>query len=211
MIYDITRKVTPQLAVWPGDTPYQPQQVLDKQAGSSVNLVTLHLSAHTGTHADAAWHYDQNAARVDQMPLESYLGPARVITLKRTEGGITPDEVAGIDFRPTPRVLFHSVISDQDGETFPTQFPYLTVELIDHLADQGVVLIGLDSPSVDAFDSKTLDCHHRLLARRIVNLETLLLAGVPDGVYELIALPLRLEGACASPVRAVLRPLSASI
>ncbi|RPJ00651.1 MAG: kynurenine formamidase, partial [Chloroflexi bacterium] len=89
--------------------------------------------------------------------------------------------------------------------TWPEDFPYPTVELVDWLAAQGVVLLGLDSPSMDAFDSRDLPCHHRLLEQGMVHLETLCLAGVPDGVYELIAFPLKIAGVCGSPVRAVLR------
>jgi arylformamidase len=205
IIYDITRKIAPSLAVWPGDKTYHHDLLLSKAAGASVNLTTLHLSAHTGTHADAWWHYEQTGDHPATMPLEKYIGAARVVTVQREDGGITPDEIAGIDFRETPRVLFKSHVSDLSDEVWPDRFPYLRVELIDVLAKQGVVLIGLDSPSVDAFDSKDLPCHHRLFANKMVNLETLYLRDVPDGVYELVALPLKLDNVCASPVRAILR------
>lgn len=207
MIYDITRCVSPTLKVWPGDTSYHFDLLMSKAAGASVNLTTLHLSAHTGTHADAWWHYENEGDHPDTMPLDSYVGVARVVTVSRNSGGITPEEVAGIDFRETSRVLFKSHVSNLPDDQWPEHFPYLTVELIDMLATQGVVLIGLDSPSVDPLDSKELPCHHRLYAHRMVNLETLNLRDVPDGVYELTALPLKLDGVCASPVRAILRTL----
>jgi arylformamidase len=99
-------------------------------------------------------------------------------------------------------------VSDLPDGAWLENFPYPTVELADWLAALGVVLLGLDCPSMDAFESKDLPCHHRLREHRIMSLETLRFAGVPDGIYELIALPLRIAGVCGSPVRAVLRPLN---
>ncbi len=209
MIYDITRTVTPRLAVWPGDTQFTPAAALLKQNGSSVNLFTLTLSAHTGTHADAYYHYDDTGAHPAAMPFEHYLGTARVITVGRRSGPLTPGNLGIDSMGGVQRLLIHSHVSDLPDDQFPTQFPYLSIELIDWLAAQNVVLIGLDSPSVDAFDSKTLDCHHRLKHHGMVNLETVQLRGVPDGIYELIALPLKLDDVCGSPVRAILRTLDA--
>ncbi len=206
-LYDISRTVSPQIAVWPGDTPFSYDVVMSKDSGASVNLTTLHLSAHTGTHADAYWHYDSNGLHPAEMPLKKYMGTAQVISLLRAEGGITPAELAGIDLDGAERVLFHTPASDLADHEWSNTFAYLTVELIDYLADRGVVLIGLDSPSVDHVDSKALPCHHQLLTRGMVNLESLQLTGVPDGRYELVALPLRLSAVCGSPVRAVLRDL----
>jgi arylformamidase len=94
-----------------------------------------------------------------------------------------------------------------DDHEWPDEFPYLSVELVERLASLNIRLVGLDSPSVDAFESQDLPCHHALHRHGLVNLESLLLRGVPDGDYELIALPLKLDGACGSPVRAVLRTL----
>jgi arylformamidase len=202
MIYDITRPVTPTLPVWPGDTPFRVTPLLRIAEGSSVNLTTLNATAHLGTHADAYYHYTDDGAFIGDMPLDAYIGPARVVTVSKNDGPLLPEDVG--DVTGAQRVLIHSAVSDL-GEVWPEQFPYLSVTLIDWLADLGVRLIGLDSPSVDAFDSKDLPCHHALRRRGMVNLETLYLRGVPDGDYELIALPLRLDGACGSPVRAILR------
>ena len=207
-LYDITRTINAEIAVWPGDSPFQLEMVADIAAGSSVNLSTIHLSAHTGTHADAWWHFSDDGTRIGAMLLERYLGPAQVISVARTHGGITVADLAGIDITGAERVLLHTAISALPDNQWPDPFPYLTVELVDYLADQGIKLIGVDSPSVDAVDSKTLPCHHQIRARNMANLENLLLHAVPDGRYELIALPLRLEAACGSPVRAVLRSIA---
>lgn len=202
MIYDITRPVTATLPVWPGDTPFSVTPVLRKAEGASVNLTTLKTTAHLGTHADAYYHYADDGVFIGAMPLDAYIGPARVVTVARSDGPLLPEDVG--DVAGAQRLLIHSAVSDL-GEVWPEQFPYLSVALIDWLAQSGIRLIGLDSPSVDAFDSKDLPCHHALRRRGMVNLESLYLRDVPDGDYELIALPLRLDGACGSPVRAILR------
>lgn len=207
MLYDITRTVTPRLHVWPGDTAYQAAPVLSLAEGHSVNLTTLTLSAHTGTHADAYYHYEAEGAHPAQMPLSAYMGRARVVTVARRAGPLLPEDFPAGTLAGLERLLIHSWVSDLPDDAWPDEFPYLSVDLIEVLHGQGTVLIGLDSPSVDAFDSKELLCHHALHRCRMVNIETLMLRGVPDGDYELIALPLKLDDACGSPVRAVLRAL----
>ncbi len=207
MIYDITRPVTPNLHVWPGDTTYSVQLLAKIADGASVNLVTLNLSAHTGTHADAYYHYETDGTHPIDMPLSHYFGRAKVVTVARRDGGLTPADFAHVDMIGAERLLVHSYVSDLPDDQWPAEFPYLSVELIDWLNGLGVVLIGLDSPSVDAFTSKELLCHHALNRYKMVNIETLQLRDVPDGDYELVALPLKLDLACASPVRAILRTL----
>lgn len=204
--YDISRTITPSLAVWPGDTPMSFDHALRIETGASVNLTTITLSAHTGSHADAPYHVQADGLHPADLPLEKYIGPAHVVTLTRRTGGMVPADFEGHDLTGMQRLLVHTWVSDLPDDTWPDDFPYPTVALIDWLAAQGVVLLGLDCPSVDRFDSTDLPCHHRLLAHGMVNLETLCLAGVPDGVYDLVALPLKLAGVCGSPVRAVLRP-----
>ncbi|MFP4321042.1 MAG: cyclase family protein [Anaerolineales bacterium] len=205
MIYDITRIVNAQTAVWPGDTPFSLEAKLRIADGANINLYTLHTTAHIGTHADAGYHVQDEGPRAHELPLEPYIGPAQVISLPGARGGITPDQVTGMVETPVERLLVHTWVSESPEGEFPADFPYPTPELIDWLADRGAVLFGIDGPSVDAFDSKTLPGHRRLLARGMVHLENLALAGVPDGHYELVALPLKLQDACASPVRAILR------
>lgn len=204
-LYDISRTISPALAVWPGDTPFTFEHMLRAEDGASVNLTTITLSPHTGSHADAPYHVLAEGAHPAELPLERYIGPAHVITISREHGGIVPDDFAGRELSGLERLLIHTWVSDLPDDRWPDDFPYPTVELADWLAAQGVVLLGLDCPSVDRFDSADLPVHKRLLAHGIANLETLRLAGVPDGVYELIALPLKLGNVCGSPVRAVLR------
>ena len=207
-LYDISRTIAPATAVWPGDTPYSLEHILRLSEGASVNLTTLALSAHTGTHCDAPYHYVDGEAPPAELGLEPYIGPTHVVTIERQHGGITPADLPNPSLASVQRLLIHTWVSDLPDDQFPEDFPYPTLELIDWLADRGGVLFGVDMHSVDRFGSKDLECHHRLYERGLVNLETLKLSGVPDGEYELIALPLKLAGACGSPLRAVLRELS---
>ena len=207
MIYDITRTIAPGIAVWPGDTPFSFKQQASIADSDTVNLTTLTLSAHTGTHIDAPWHYAAQGRRVAELPLEPYVGPAYVASIDRQHGGITPDDFRGHDLHGVERLLVHTWVSKSPDNTWPDNFPFPTVELIDWLASIGVVMLGVDMPSVDDFHSKDLPVHSRLFYHGMLNIELLMLDGVPDGWYELSALPLKIAGVCGSPVRAVLRSL----
>lgn len=208
MIYDITRTVSPATHPWPGDTAYSVTPVMKIVDGSSVNLMTMTTTCHIGTHADAYYHYEDDGEHPAQMPLENYIGRARLVTVNKQDGALTLEDFAHVDLEDGERLLIHSHVSDLPDEQWAEKIPYLSVELIEHLAKLGYKLIGLDSPSVDAYDSKELPCHHALRQYSIVNLEHLQLKNVPDGDYELIALPLKLDLACGSPVRAILRSLA---
>lgn len=206
-VYDISRTISPSLAVWPGDTPFSVETVMQKSEGLAVNLTTWTLSAHTGSHADAPYHYHDKGQHPAELPLTAYIGPAHVVSIQRKTGGIVPADFSDNSLEGIERLLIHSWVSDLPDGEWPEDFPYPTVELIDWLAQKGVVLLGGDMPSVDRFDSTELPGHHRLRQHGMLNLETLCLRGVPDGVYELIALPLKVAGVCGSPVRAILREL----
>ena len=112
LIYDITRPLTPNLAVWPGDTSYGVQPLAKIAEGASVNLVTLNLSAHTGTHADAYYHYEAEGAHPIDMPLAHYIGRAKVVTATSRDGGLTPADFAHVDMVDAERLLIHSHVSD---------------------------------------------------------------------------------------------------
>ena len=204
-IFDISPVLDPTIAVFPGDTPLVREVLLDMHRGDALTLSTLRTTVHVGAHADAASHYGKDAPTIDQMPLTHYLGPCRVIHAQPPpDQGITPDHLPpDLD---TPRLLIRTS-SQPDKAIFNKDFTPLTAELIDHLADRGVITVGVDTPSVDHADSKNLPVHARFLAHSIAIIEGLVLENVPEGDYELIALPLRLRGFDASPVRAILRTL----
>lgn len=206
MLYDITRTVSPEIAVWPGDTPFSSKLVLAMADGEAVNVSTLTMSVHTGTHVDAPYHFTADGPRVGQMSLEAFIGPARVVSVDKT-GGLLPGDLADGALDGAERVLFHTPASDVPDERWESDIAHMTVEMADYLAGLGVRLVGLDSPSMDPVDSEEMPAHHALNRHGISILEALSLKGVPDGDYELIALPLKLADADGSPVRAVLRTL----
>jgi arylformamidase len=203
VIYDITPAISPALAVWPGDTPPTREVVMDLARGDSVTLATLRSTVHAGSHADAPSHVRQGARAIDQQPLEPYLGPCQVVRVRVPPGArIQPETL--LERIRAPRVLF-STGTFPDPSRFNEDFAALSPELIDVLAARGVKLVGIDTPSVDLFASKDLPAHQACLRQEVAILEGLVLEGVPEGTYELIALPLKLAGFDASPVRAVLR------
>lgn len=202
-IIDISPTISARLAVFPGDVSASRDVLLDKARGDAVTLSTLRATVHLGAHVDAPCHYGVDAATIESMPLERCIGSCQVIRVTVAPGGrvTVADLPAQI---VAPRVLI-ATESHRDRERWTDDFVALDPALVDFLADQGVVLIGVDTPSVDLAASKDLPAHARCLARDVTILEGIVLADVAEGLYELIALPLKLEGFDASPVRAVLR------
>jgi arylformamidase len=205
MIYDITPPVSGALKVWPGDTTPRREVRLDMALGDNITLSTLHATVHLGAHADAPSHYGLRAPGIDTRPLDLYLGPCQVVTARDApRGRVTPADLA--DEVRAERVLIRTG-TYPDPTHFNEDFAALSPELVDALHARGVRLIGIDTPSVDPFDSVDLPSHRTFLRNDMAILEVLDLSAVPDGMYELIALPLRLVGFDASPVRAVLRTI----
>ena len=204
-IFDITPAVGEALAVWPGDTPAAREVLADMRRGDNLTLSTLHATVHLGAHADAPSHYGAEAPSIEQADLDVYVGPCRVVRVPAERGT-----------RLSPEILPHGALEPRcllatgtypDPTRFNEDFAALSTELVDELHARGVRLVGIDTPSVDLFSSKELPAHDACLARGLSILEGLVLEAVAEGAYELIALPLRLVGFDASPVRAVLRPL----
>lgn len=206
MIYDLTPPITERLRVWPGDTPPSREILCDMRRGDNLTLSTLHATVHLGAHADGPNHYGRDAPAIDERRLDYYLGPCQVVRVAVSRGGCVTPEMVRTPLA-APRVLF-ATGTYPDPERFNEDFAALAPELVDWLHEHGVILIGIDTPSVDPFSSKDLPAHQRFLRHDMAILEGLILRDVPEGVYELIALPLRLVGFDASPVRAVLRTLT---
>jgi arylformamidase len=202
-LFDITRPIRTGMPVWPGDTPTEFAFSSTKAAGGAANVGRLRLSLHCGTHADAPYHYNDAGRKIDEVPADTYVGPARVVDI-RGHAVITPALLAAHDYAATPRVLFRSDTWTEHS-VFPREWPLMAPEVPAWLAARGVQLVGLDVPSVDTIDSHDLPLHHACDAAGLVILENLDLRAVAPGVYELIALPLRIAGGDGSPVRAVLR------
>ncbi|MFH2009130.1 MAG: cyclase family protein [bacterium] len=203
-IKDITRPLGPSTPVWPGDVVVTLERTMSRAAGDLVNNHALHTSVHAGTHIDSPKHLFDDAWSVEQVDLRHCIGEAIVVDV-----GDAP--VIGVEELPhlagVRRVLFKTCCSRLAVGQWPEGFPALTPEAAAALVEAGVWLVGVDSPSVDAQDSEDLQAHKLLLTGDVMIVENLWLADVEPGPYELIALPLRLTGADASPARAVLRTL----
>lgn len=204
-IYDISPAIGEELAVWPGDTTPRREVLLDMSRGDNLTLSTLHATVHLGAHADAPSHYGPDAPSIDRRPLSPYLGRCRVLRLDVPQG-----TVLGRDAVPASvgeERLLLATGSYGDPSAFDEHYVSLSPGLVDVLHERGVRLVGVDTPSVDPFPSRELPAHNAFLRHDMSILEGLVLKDVPEGVYELIALPLRLVGFDASPVRAILRSL----
>jgi arylformamidase len=202
-VYDIAPSITEKLAVWPGDTPMSREVLMDMARGDNITLSTLRATMHLGAHADGPNHYGKDAPAIDERGLDYFLGPCQVIRVgvaraTRITPAMLPGEVT------TSRLLF-ATGTYPDPQNWNTDFAALSVDLIDFLHDRDVITVGIDTPSVDLFESKDLPVHKAILRHDMSILEGLVLKDVPQGMYELIALPLPLVGFDASPVRAVLR------
>ncbi len=202
-LIDITHPLSSALAPWPGSVPFQLRFAARIDQGAVSNVGCLASPIHLGTHLDAPFHYLREGATVDQLPPELFVGPAQVFDARGCS--VLGREVfAGLDAQATPRVLVRTNACD-DKTVFPARIPALAPDLPAWLGAQGVCLLGLDLPSVDPVDSVTMPTHVALGAAGIIILENLDLRSAEPGVYELIALPLKIAGADGSPVRAVLR------
>lgn len=208
---DITPAITPAIGVWPGDTTFSREVLCDLAKGDTITLSTIRTTTHLGAHADGPNHYGLDAPGIGERSLARYLGPCHVVEACIARGGrVTPrDVIGGIERVVHPRVLIRTG-SFPDPDAWNSDFAALSVELIDALSARGVMTIGIDTPSVDVQDSKDLPAHKAILGHDIAILEGLVLADVSPGEYELIALPLKMPGVDASPVRAALRPLARS-
>jgi arylformamidase len=204
-LWDITPSVAFGIPVWPGDTEYTEQRTWLLEGDCPVNVSRFTMSTHTGAHTDAPLHYDPAGLPIGAVPLDAYIGPCRVIHCigaPRIEPWHLHEHLIDLP----PRVLFRTYEA-MPQTAWDGAFASVAAEVIDILAGHGVKLVGLDTPSLDPQDSKTLDAHHRVMAHGMAILEGVVLDDVPAGDYELIALPLKLAHLDASPVRAILRAL----
>jgi len=205
-LWDISPPVHAGSPVFPGDAAYQQAWAARIGPGCPVNVSTLTLSPHTGAHADAPLHYDEAGATIGDVSLQPYLGRCRVIHAIGVKPLVQWAHLEHALADLPPRVLLRTYQHMPVGQWDPDLAAFAP-ETIEHLADRGVTLIGIDTASIDPAQSKTLDSHQVIRRRGLRVLENLVLDDVPEGDYELIALPLKLTTADASPVRAVLRAL----
>jgi arylformamidase len=214
-IFDISRALSSNLAPWPGDTPFHFELKWKMAEGATVNVGAVSMGVHNGTHADATFHFDEGGDSIDRMPLDAYVGDALVIDLAKPFAG-TGDEldrtrqigIADLDafsssIEQAPRLLLKTGVW-KNSKFFPEWIPVIAPEVPEWLRERKVKLLGLDLPSVDPIEAKKLTNHYALAAARIAIVESLDLSKVEAGIYHFSALPLKIAGGDAGPVRAIL-------
>lgn len=201
-LIDISPLVSERIGVFPGDVPFRRDISLSLAAGDNIDLSAMHGTVHVGAHADAPSHYVPGGESIADRRLELYYGPCQVIEVAVARGARMQPEDLQVDVE-APRVLFKTG-TFRNPERFDEDFASLSPALVDRLHERGVVLVGIDTPSIDPCHDKILESHQAVGRHDMAVLEGLVLEHVPPGFYTLVALPLRLEGADAAPVRAAL-------
>jgi len=200
---DVSRPLRASTPVWPGDRPFE----LDQRRDPEFVLSSFATTCHVGTHLDAPLHLDPSGDAVEAVPIDRLVGAAEVVHLPAPGRALTPADLPR-DWTPAAeRVLVRTDSYPLDG-VIDRNFSGLAPDLVHWLADRQVVLIGIDTPSVDVFTSGSHPAHHALLDRGMTWIEGLWLADVKPGLYHLVALPILLEGAEAAPLRALLKALN---
>jgi len=205
---DISQPLTNTIGHWPGDTPFSYDLSFTKEQTGSVNIGKITTSLHTGTHVDAPFHFDSGGRTIDELPLDDFIGIARVLDVSHGDE-VTVDHLTGLDFNEFDQILLRTSLPNKP-ERFPNKIPQLHPDLAPFLRERGIKLLGVDLPSVDQTESKELLTHHALHREGIQILENIMLDHVPEGLYRLIALPLPIVGADGSPVRAVIKRIRES-
>jgi arylformamidase len=204
VLIDISPPLRVGMGVFPGDALFQTAPTFTIGPNCPVNVAEIAMSTHCGAHADAPLHYDPSGASIDQLDLADFIGPARVIDARGESPLCGFDDIAAALDGAPPRLLFR-LMERPDPMVWPTGFRALAPDAVERLALRGIRLIGVDVPSVDPETSKELPSHMVCRAHDLRIIENLVLADVAPGDYELIALPLKLAGLDAAPVRAILR------
>jgi arylformamidase len=210
-IWDLSRTLTDDFAEWPGDEPFRFRLNNEIAKGGTVNVGSIRMSVHNGTHADARFHFDTQGDSVEKLPLEVYLGRATVVDLaasflkSKEKHLITTEDLRphAEDIAATSRLLVRTGRWAK-STVFPNQIPVIAADVPAWLQKNGVRLLGIDLPSMDEIDSKSLQNHHALAHAGIAIIESLDLSDVAAGIYNFAALPLKIAGADGAPLRAVL-------
>ena len=203
-IIDISRTLSNDLAPWPGDTPFHFELKWKMAEGATVNVGAVETGFHSGTHVDAVFHFDPKGETIDRADLSTFFGPAIVVdTVGSSTIEVSHLERCEKTLRAAPRLLLKTG-GWTNAKVFPTEIPTISREVPPWLQARGVRLLGVDVPSVDAIDSKELQNHHALAEAGIAIVESLDLSKVEEGRYNFAALPLKIAGGDAAPVRAIL-------
>lgn len=202
-IFDISPEISTNLSVWPGDTPYKRTVSMNTDLGDHMGLSSITTTLHLGAHVDAPNHYVPKAQGISERSLHYYLGPCQVLSCSVKKGERVLVSDLSTEEIKAPRVLLRTG-SFPDPNNWNDDFSALSEELVDWLAERQVLLVGIDTPSVDLIKSKALEAHHKIAEYNMAVLEGIVLDSVEDGLYNLHALPLKIKNGDASPVRAIL-------
>jgi arylformamidase len=205
--WDISPPLSTATPTWPGDTPFQEERVWTFGPECPVNVGRITLSPHTGAHVDAPLHYSADGVAIGDVSLDVYMGPCRVLHCLNSGRLVHPEQLEG-RLQDLPERVLLRTWQQAPLSAWDPDFTAVAKETVDLLANLGVRLIGIDTPSLDPQQSKTMDSHNAVARHGMAILEGIVLDDVPEGDYELIALPLRFAHLDASPVRAILRPLN---
>jgi arylformamidase len=200
-IIDISMELSNETPQWPGDRPFYYGLAVTKEESGSVNIGEVKTSTHMGTHIDAPFHYDDDGLKIDELPLDVYMSKTQVMDVQGLNQ-VTSDDLKQPEAGVTTVLLKTGVW--QDRRKFPEHWPVFDLSIASWLKDNGIHLLGVDVPSVDQETSKDMAMHQAMNREGRYILESIVLDEVPEGVYQLVALPLKIKGAEGSPVRAVL-------
>ena len=207
-LYDVTVAISNELPVYPGDPPVQVTRVMSLEQGDVARVSHLSFSTHIGTHIDPPYHFMRDGITSDQVPLDVFIGPARVVDVGAADV-IDAAILQQFDLSGAARVLFKTTNSRfwHTKNEFQTEFVYLTTDAAELLVAQGVRLVGIDYLSIEQFNFVQPTTHWALLGAGVVIVEGLDLTDVPAGDYELLCLPLKIKDGDGGPARVVLREL----
>lgn len=206
-IWDISQTLRPGMPMWPGEPPFALRRNAEIGEQCPVNVGALDTPLHAGTHADSPFHYDPQGVASADCELDVYVGRCVVLDVSGAVGRAEPDDVDWAGLHGAERVLFRTY-DRFPADRWDSDFTAIAPAVIARLRESGVRLVGTDAASLDPEQSKTMDAHHEIQRGDMRILEGLVLDDVPPGEYELIALPLKIAGADASPVRAILREIA---
>jgi len=206
---DISVPLKDEMVHWPGDPPVSIKRVKDLEQGATANLSVISMGAHSGTHVDAPIHFVKQGQGIDEIPIDTLVGRARVIEIRDPES-IKPEELLQYRLRRGERILFKTRNSAHvwQKDKFVEDFVFISDAAADFLVNRGVRLVGVDYLSVGSFKHGGSYVHKTLLSKGVWTIEGLNLSNVTPGKYDFICLPLRIVAGDGAPARAILRPLA---
>jgi arylformamidase len=205
---DVSVPLASGMVHWPGDPVPTFKRFPEIERGADVNVTLLFMSVHTGTHMDAPRHFLTGGSGIETFPMEVGIGRARVIELPNV-AVIGRAELEGKGIQAGERLLLKTRNSRArwDNREFQPNFVGLDASAAAFLAEARVGLIGIDYLSIGQFEADSMETHRILMGAGIWIIEGLYLAAVAEGEYDMVCLPLRIEGSDGSPARVALRPV----